>query len=177
MRSVLTILLLLGGAASRIEVHVAAEKVTIDAAGAPIADILDRLAERTGMKIVYDGPRPRERVSVKIEAPSVAAAVASLLEGHSISSALTFAPNGRDVATLIIVRARAGARSTPDQPSSGTAPSVPLPVGTPEADPSADPAVAQPEPPAPLLELPAPLVPPLVSYPTPPSRHSDEHGH
>jgi hypothetical protein len=177
MRCVLAILLLLAEPASRIKVDVAAEKVTIDAAAAPMADILDRLAEHTGMKIVYDGPRPRERVSVKIEAPSVAAAVASLLEGHDISSALTFAPNGRDVATLIIVRNRAGTRATPGPSAPGTPPSVALPIGTPEGDPSAEPAVVQPEPPASPLELPEPLVPALASYPTPPSRHPDEPGH
>ena len=67
MRTALTTLLLLifgAEGAGNFEVRVAGEKVTILAKGAALADILDRLAEQTGMKLVYDGPRPREKVTV-----------------------------------------------------------------------------------------------------------------
>jgi hypothetical protein len=171
-----TLLLLLLGAegARNFEVRVAGEKVTILAKGAFLADILDRLAEQTGMKLVYDGPRPRERVTVKIEGVSAAAAVTSLLESRGISSALTFAPNGRDIATLIIVDARAGAGSAPVRPSSGPSPVASPPVRAIDPEQASETNVSEPEESVAPTDLPQPFVPPMASYPAPPeSRRPD----
>ena len=77
-------------------------RVSIHSQAAPLADILSRFAQATGTKVVYEAARPRQLVSVVIEAGSAAEAIAQLLEGQGLNYALRLDPTGTSVEMLII---------------------------------------------------------------------------
>ena len=51
-----------------LQIRVQGERVEIQASAAHLADILDELARRTAMKVIYDGTSPRPLISVRLEA-------------------------------------------------------------------------------------------------------------
>lgn len=73
MRSWLVLALLLA-VPSAPEVHVAVRdgQVALKTTRAPLADVLKKLADATGMEVVYESTRPRQLVTVTIEAGSAA---------------------------------------------------------------------------------------------------------
>jgi hypothetical protein len=77
-------------------------RVSISADAEPLADVLTRFAQATGAELVYEASRPRQLVSVGIEADSQAEALSRLLEGQGLNYALRLAPNGRDIQLLVI---------------------------------------------------------------------------
>jgi hypothetical protein len=76
--------------------------VTIRAASVPLADVLDRLQEQTGMKVIYDGPRPQQAIGVTIEGQTLTAAISTLLDAQGIKYAVALNSAGTQVATLLI---------------------------------------------------------------------------
>jgi hypothetical protein len=70
-----------------------------------LADILTRFAQATGAEVVYEAPRPRQLVSVVIEAASPAEAITRLLEGQGLNYALRLDHTGRNVEMLILTGA------------------------------------------------------------------------
>lgn len=114
-------------------------QVSIHAQSAPLTEILTRFAQATGAKVVYEAARPRQLVSVVIEAGSPAEAIAQLLEGQGLNYALRLDPTGRNVEMLIITgsaspaTAPAGAARTPSGPPASRVPEEE--VAPDEADP------------------------------------------
>ena len=54
----------------------------------PSRDVLDRLAKQTGMKIVYEGPAPRQLITLSLVGRSAPEAVTAILEGQGLNYAL-----------------------------------------------------------------------------------------
>ena len=123
MRVVLSgIALALAASASlhaEVTVHAAAGRVDVTAKAAPLAEVLDRLARQTGMKVVYEGAAPRQLVSVSLLGRSPAEAVHDLLEGQGLNYALLGDSAGTGVQTLLMT-------GTPAPVVASSGPSAPL---------------------------------------------------
>lgn len=115
--------LLAGPAAAEVAVRVADGHVELVAKTAPLSEVLDRLARQTGMKVVYEGPAPRQLVTVTLRGRSPAETVLSLLEGLGLNFALVADPAGSRVQTLLV----AGTASASTTPASTTAAARPAP--------------------------------------------------
>lgn len=137
-------------AAAEVSVRVAGGTVELTASAAPLGEVLDRLARQTGMKVVYEGPAPRQLVTVTLRGRSPAETVLALLEGLGLNFALMGDPGGAGVQTLLV----AGTAST--SPATATAastrqPAAPRPVRRPFGPPpgaspeAVDPAFEEPE--------------------------------
>jgi hypothetical protein len=110
-------------AAAEVAVRVADGHVELVAKTAPLSEVLDRLARQTGMKVVYEGPAPRQLVTVTLRGRSPAETVLSLLEGLGLNFALVADPAGSRVQTLLV----AGTASASTTPASTTAAARPAP--------------------------------------------------
>jgi len=91
-------------APSQPEIHVTVHdgRVVIRTARAPLAEVLKRFADATGMEVAYESARPRQLVSVAIEAGSAAQALEQLLEGQGLNYILRLDPTGKLVQTLFV---------------------------------------------------------------------------
>jgi hypothetical protein len=143
---VATVLLGASAASAEVMVRVSGDRVDVRATAAPLADVLDRLARQTGMAIVYEGPPPRQPITVAFAGRSPAEAVLALLEGQGLNYALVADPTGRRVATLLL-SGTAGTGTFTGRPSVPTPararrPFLPIPGASPDA---ADPRFAPPE--------------------------------
>jgi hypothetical protein len=108
-------------ASAEVMVRVSGDRVAVRATAAPLADVLDRLARQTGMAVVYEGPPPRQPVTVAFEGRSPTEAVLGLLEGQGLNYALVADPTGRHVATLVL----SGAAGTGTMTASAPTPRFP----------------------------------------------------
>src|SRR5258708_4322836 len=106
-------LVALPASAADVSVSVTEGRVDLSATAAPIADVLERLSKQTGMKVVYEGPAPRQLVTVSLHGRSPAEAVLGLLEGQGLNYILIGDASGERVQTLMM----AGASATPSAPS------------------------------------------------------------
>jgi hypothetical protein len=121
-------------AAGEVVVKVAGTQVDLTATAAPLADVLDRLARQTGMKVVYEGPAPRQLVTLSLHGRTPAETVLALLEGLGLNFALVADPSGARVQTLVVAgTAAASAAST--APASGRSPAVAPPTRRPFGPP------------------------------------------
>ena len=111
------------------EVKVAGGRVHIQATAAPVSEILDRLARTTGMKVVYDGAPPSDRLTAAIDAGSETEALSRLLEGLGLTYAFKLDATGRHVETLFVTSASTRRAST------ATTSSAPRPI---QFQPTAD---------------------------------------
>jgi hypothetical protein len=111
--AVASVLLLLASSASaEVMVRVSGDRVDLRVTAAPLADVLDSLGRQTGMKVVYEGPPPRQTVTVTLEDRSHAQAVLDLLEGQGLNYAVVANASGTRVETLLIA-GTAGAGTSP----------------------------------------------------------------
>ncbi|HEY3120871.1 MAG TPA: hypothetical protein VGL15_09615 [Vicinamibacteria bacterium] len=135
----LVVALALGTRASAAEadVRVAGGRVEIKAVAAPVSQILDRLSQQTGMRVIYDGAPPRAVVSITRSYPTPAAAVMDVLLGLGLNYALMLDPTGTRVQTLMMVASSGG--SAPAVPARPTPPMMPaMPTPPPELAPDQD---------------------------------------
>src|SRR5258708_5612918 len=103
------LLLGVGRATAEVDVRTAGGRVDLRVSAAPLSEVLDRLSRETGTKVVYEGPPPRQLVSVSLQKRTPVEAVLSLLEGTGLSFALRTDPTGTGCHTLIIVSTGDGA--------------------------------------------------------------------
>ena len=96
-------------------------RVDVAATAAPLFEVLDRLARQTGMKVVYEGPAPRQLVTLSLAGRSPAEAVASILEGQGLNYALILDVTATRVEKLLVTGSSAGGRAL----SRSSAPSRP----------------------------------------------------
>ena len=155
-------LLAAGHGAAQTEVRRSGDKVDLRANASAVSEVLDRLARETGMKVSYDGPPPRARVSVTLTGVTPAQAVLSVLEGQGLNYAMRMDPTGTRVDTLLLV-------STGGGPAPAAAPAR-APVGPRQIEREPDP---EPEEEAPPETAPAPEERrpgfPFPGFPGPPS--------
>lgn len=122
-------------AAADTEVHRSGDRVDVRATAAPVSEVLDRLGRETGMKVTYDGPPPRARISVTLSGVTPAQAVLSVLEGLGLNYVLQMDATAKRVDTLLMV-------------AGGSGSSAPSGVGRPPSGPRSierEPDVAEPE--------------------------------
>jgi hypothetical protein len=119
----------------------------------PLADVLRCLVERAGLRVEYDGPAPRQPVSVALSGDSLASTLESLLEGLGVNYLLSRDPSGAGVERLIVF---GSARTT--EPSRG---------GGERSSPAGAPPTAEPDMPSGSLpdDEPQPFGPPPGSAP------------
>ena len=107
-----------GARASEVRVQVTGGSVELAVTAAPVAEVLDRLARQTGMKVVYEGAAPRQLVTVSLKGRTPAEAVLSVLEGLGVNFALVADTTGARVQTLVVAgTASASAASSPSRPA------------------------------------------------------------
>jgi hypothetical protein len=104
-----------------VEITASDGRVDVTAAQAPLADVLDGLARKTRMKVVYDGATPRTPVTVDLRRRTPAEAVLGVLEGQGVNYMLALDVSGTQVETLMIV----GAGGTGAFASAGSAAGFP----------------------------------------------------
>lgn len=104
--------------------------------GAPLFEVLDALALRTGMAIVYEGARPREPVSVDLAGCTAVEAVLGLLEGRGLNYAFVMDESRTAVRTLLLAAGQTKAAAI------DVARSLPAP-GSPDKVPDAGDAAAE----------------------------------
>jgi hypothetical protein len=96
-----------------VEVRMAGDRVSVRAVSAPVAEILERLARATGMRVVYEGPVPRQVLTATLEGRAPAAVVLSVLEGLGLNYALVMDRSGARVDQLLILGAVAPGSASP----------------------------------------------------------------
>ena len=130
-------------ATAEVAVRVSGGHVDLTATAAPLADVLDRLARQTGMKVVYEGPAPRQLVTLSLHGRTPTETVLSVLEGLGVNFALVADPSGARVQTLVVA-GTATASSSPSGAAAGRSaspPTVRRPFGPP---PGASPETVDP---------------------------------
>jgi hypothetical protein len=85
-----------------VDVRVAQGRLDLKAKGAPLSEVLDRLARRTGMRVTYDGPPPRQPITTDIRGRTPAEVVLGLLEGLGLNYAIGLDRTGSQVETLFM---------------------------------------------------------------------------
>lgn len=118
--------------ASDLQVTLKEGRVVLRATRAPLVEVLSRLATATGTKVVYETARPRQPVTLVIEAATVAEAITRLLEGQGLNYVLRLDPGGRNVEMLLIL-------GTSGAPAAATATRQPRPGFTPSRPPEEEP--------------------------------------
>lgn len=139
-------------------VRVSGGQVDLTATAAPVADVLDRLARQTGMKVVYEGPAPRQLVTLSLHGRTPTEAVLDVLEGLGVNFAFVADPSGARVQTLVLTgtasasSTSASAASRPTTPAGSRRPFGPPPGASPEAvEPAFDEPEEEPEPEDPTI--------------------------
>jgi len=122
-------LALAGGVAqAAVDVRVSGErKLDVHATAARLSDVLAEVSRRAGMKLIYDGPPPRQIVSVDFTGRSEPAAVVALLEGLGLSYAMMLDHSGNRVETLVVIGTAAVSSGRPGVASPATTTGSDLP--------------------------------------------------
>jgi hypothetical protein len=148
MAPILVLALATPPAMAEVMVRVSGGQVDLTATAAPLAEVLDRLARQTGMKVVYEGPAPRQLVTVSLHGRTAAETVLAVFEGLGINYALVADATGANVQTLVVagtatITASSSSAPTPARPAARPNPRRPFgppPGSSPEI---VDPAFAQ----------------------------------
>jgi hypothetical protein len=94
-----------------LEVEAANGLVSVRANRVPLARILDRLAQQTGMKVTYESGQPNQPVTAALEGLVPRDAVTRLLEGLGLSYVFRTDASGLQVETLIVSEGSGGSGS------------------------------------------------------------------
>jgi hypothetical protein len=142
-------------------------RLDLSAHAVPLADVLRCLVERAGLRLEYDGPPPRQRVSVALRGDSLAGTLESLLEGLGVNYLLGRDPSGTAIERLIVFGAsrasEASRGSGRPSPPGADRPGEPMPADPSpedEAQPFGMPPEATPGVPTPSSGLPPGAEPP-----------------
>jgi len=123
------VFLLAPPAAPRLEVSASDGRLTIRATATPLADILDEVARKTGMAVVFETARPRQPVTANIQSLPEEEAIARLLHGQPVSWGVKLSANRRRVERLVLAdpskRGGAGQDAKAEGASDVPAPRVP----------------------------------------------------
>lgn len=114
-------------AAAEVLVRVSGGRVDLTATAAPLADVLDRLARQTGMKVVYEGPAPRQPVTVALHGRTPAETLLAVFEGLGVNYALVADSTGSGVQTVLV------AGTTTSAPAASAAAAAGRPAPRPNA--------------------------------------------
>jgi hypothetical protein len=128
---------------AEVAVRVSAGRVDLTATAAPLADVLDRLARQTGMKVVYEGPAPRQLVTVSLHGRTPAETILAVFEGLGLNYAMLADASGAGVQTLMVagVASASAASATASTTARTNPPGMRRPFGPP---PGSSPESAEP---------------------------------
>jgi hypothetical protein len=99
-------------AAGAVEARFVRGRLEVQAQTAPLPQVLEAIARATGMKLVYERGVPRPLVTLRRSGETPSEAISAILDGLGLAFVVGLAPNGSDVATLMIVGSGAGSSST-----------------------------------------------------------------
>jgi hypothetical protein len=123
----------LRGAAGEVDVRAANGLLTVHTKTTPLVDVLEQISRQTGLKLVYEGTRPTQRVTVALEAVPEAEALRQLVEGLGLNYLLQTDVTGGRAMLLVIAETKvgapavgAGASSRPQPPPRIESPEPPV---------------------------------------------------
>ena len=106
MRALLALIVLLvaaPGVRAAVDVRVSADNmVDVQATNAPLSEILDGLARQLKIKIVYEGPPPRQLLTVDLKGRTPAEAFLAIVEGQGLAYAFAMDKSGTKVESLLM---------------------------------------------------------------------------
>ena len=102
-----------------VDVRVSGNTVDVQATNTPLSEILDGLARQLKIKIIYEGPPPRQPLTVDLKGRTPAEAFLALVEGQGLTYALAMDKTGSRVETVLM----AGGNNAPSA-KAGPAPPV-----------------------------------------------------
>ena len=156
--------------------------VDVRATTAPLAEVLDRLARATGMKVVQQGVTPSMLLSLSIQGRTPAEAVFGVLEGLGLNYAFVLDASGNRIETLILAGSAGGrlvAATTAPPPTPAQRyvpqPATPPPAAGPDAsddtaeEDQGEEAAPDAEEDEPAAGRPGPVPPPRGSVLAPPA--------
>lgn len=114
---------------AEVEVQYKEGRVDVRATTAPLAEVLDRLARATGMKIVQQGATPTMLLSLSLQGRTPAEAVFGVLEGLGLNYAFVLDASGNRIETLVL------AGSSGSRPATAATSPVPPPAPNPRYAP------------------------------------------
>lgn len=134
----LALFLFAAHASAEVKVQARGARVDLTASAAPLAEVLDRLGRQVGMKVLYDGPAPRQLVTLTLHDRTPSEAVLSVLEGLGVNFALVWDETGARLQTLMITGAAPAATTAVGQARPAAEPprrsfGPPSPVEAPDA--------------------------------------------
>jgi hypothetical protein len=88
--------------AEPIEVRLDDEALTVQTNGAPLASVLERIKQATGIELVFEGPPPRQLIRAQLRRSTIAAAIVDLMQGQSLSYAIQLDETGKKPLKMII---------------------------------------------------------------------------
>jgi hypothetical protein len=124
-------------------VRVNGQCVDIQAAAVPLADLLDELAQRTGVQLAFEGANPRQTITVDLKCGKPIDALLGVLEGQGLNYVVQMSPDGVRIEKLLLIaqgdkKSTADSRATPPGfPAAGEPPMSP-PHSPPEPHMSAE---------------------------------------
>jgi len=154
--------LLAAPAAAEVQVRVEGGRVDVSAQGAPLGEVLDTLAKRTGARLTYGGASPRRLVTLSITGATPAEAFGRLLEGTGVGFVLRADASGLGVEALHVVDSGTTPTSQEARPARDSSPAERL-VEVESQPPGGESPLAAPEPEVgvePPSEAPAESAPP-----------------
>lgn len=153
------VLATLHASAEAIEVRLEQDAVDIRTNGAPLASVLERIKQATGVDLVFEGPPPRQLIRAQLRRPTIAMAIMDLMQGQNLSYAMQLDETGRKPLKLIVftnVSRAAPSSSRParsqramPEPDFEEPPEMELTEGEPPLEPPPPEGVAGAEPPDP----------------------------
>jgi hypothetical protein len=87
---------------SALEVRVGHGLLSVRAEAVPVAEVLERLSREAGFKLVFEGTRPSQRISLSFDGLPEPEALARVLEGLGLNYALLSDPSGRKPGVLVV---------------------------------------------------------------------------
>jgi hypothetical protein len=106
MRTLLALMALLVAAPplrAAVDVRVSPDnRVDVQATNAPLSEILDGLARQLKVKIVYEGPPPRQLLTVDLKGRTPAEAFLAIVEGQGLAYAVAMDKSGTKVESVLM---------------------------------------------------------------------------
>jgi hypothetical protein len=119
---VIALALVAGEARADADVQYKGGLVDVRATAAPLAEVLDRLARATGMKVVQQGVTPSMLLSLSLHGRTPAEAVFGVLEGLGLNYAFVLDASGDRIETLVLAGTSGGRPATPTAAASPAPP-------------------------------------------------------
>lgn len=146
MRPVLAVIVLLLAAPdlrAAVEVRVDGDRVDVQATNAPLSEILDGLARQLQIKIVYEGPPPRQLLTVDLKGRTPAEALLAIVEGQGLAYALAMDRSGTKVEKLLMAGGNNAPTSNAGPPRPPLRPERPIRESVVAEEPQEEPADAE----------------------------------